>query len=289
MATQKTVLITGCSSGIGFETALVFARNGYDVYAGVRNPESEGATGLRHLAHTEKLPITPITLDITSQESITKAIKMVTAKTHRIDVLVNNAGVGYFGPVEDFSIDEVKAQYDTNILGSLRMIKAIAPIMRKQKNGRIITISSVNGLISFPLMGIYSSSKFALETLSEVLRFELAPFGIWVSVVEPGSFFTRFGVNRKQPMLTSLKSSPYKTLTDGFFTKYDQAHTIRNKFLHKITHPSRVAHRIYTIAQEDRPAFHNVVGVDAHLYLFLKRILPESIRFWLLQRFYDWK
>lgn len=288
MKHPSVVLISGCSSGIGFETALEFARRGHSVYAGIRNPDAAGAKQLREIAEEEHLPLQLVTLDVTDDKSIAKAVAFILKETKSINILINNAGFGFLGAVEDFSIEEVKEQYDTNVFGFLRMIQAVAPSMREQKSGLIINVSSINGLLSFPLFGIYSSTKFAIETLSQVLRFELAPFGIKVAMIEPGSFLTRFGFNLRHPHKQGTSKSPYKALTDPFFTRYHRANTTKHPLLLKLLDPKRVSRRIYTIAASPHPKLHNVIGLDSHLYLFLNAILPDRLKFWLLQKAFHW-
>ena len=285
---RKNILITGCSSGIGYETALKFARNGWTTFASFRSLSSKGVEELRKIAESEKLPLHLLQIDVTNEKSVASGIAEVLTKQTHIDVLVNNAGFGYLGAIEDFTIDEIKEQYETNLFGYLRMIKALLPLMRKQRSGLIINISSINGLLSFPLFGVYSSSKFAIVTLSEVLRLELHPFGIKVALVEPGSFLTKFGYNRKHPTNQGSNKSPYKFWTTAFFSTYDNAHKVNNKIVNRLTDHKRVANRIYDVANSDNPSLRNVIGVDAHLYLFLRKILPERVRFFLLQRAYKW-
>jgi short-subunit dehydrogenase len=289
MNNKKVVLITGCSSGIGFKTALKFARNGYITYASMRNIQSEGAMQLQQIAQQENLSLHLIAIDVTNDEQISKSVVTIFETEKRIDILVNNAGFGHLGPVELFSIDEVKEQYETNIFGVLRMIKQVIPIMRQQKSGYIINLSSINGRISFPLWSIYSSSKFAIETLTEGLRFELAHFGIKVSMVEPGSFHTQFPKNLKHPKMMKDESSPYKILTDRFFNKYHNASEKTQKnFLNKVLNPNKVVDTIYNIAQDNNPNLRYVVGIDSHLLLLFKNLLPEDAWDWILRKFYKW-
>lgn len=195
MKGYKTVLITGCSSGIGEACALIFARAGFDVIASMRMPRERGKK-LREIAEKEKLLIETPEIDVTDEKTIETTLSEI---NRPVDILINNAGFGMIGPVEDFTIEEIKSQYDTNVLGTLRMIKSVAPSMRKRRRGLIVNLSSINGLIPFPLWGVYSSSKFAIESLSESLRFELKHFGIDVVLIEPGSFLTNFPDNIRTP------------------------------------------------------------------------------------------
>ena len=188
--TQKTVLITGCSSGIGLETALALARDGFYTFATMRDLTK--TEKIEEAIKKENLNVEILELDVDNEESASTAIEAILGKKQRIDVLVNNAGYGMWGTVEDLSVDEFKEQFETNFFSIIRLIHKIAPIMRKQGSGDIVNISSVAGRIGFPVSPAYISSKFALEGLSESLRFELMPFGVNVIIIEPGVIKTNF-------------------------------------------------------------------------------------------------
>ena len=187
---DKVALVTGSSSGIGFETSSALARNGFHTFATMRDLGKDEK--IKQIIEKEDLSIEILELDVDSEESVNRAIKTVSEKKGRIDVLVNNAGYGMWGTVEDVSIDEFKKQFETNFFSIIRLIQKVAPIMRKQSSGNIVNISSVAGRIGFPVSPAYISSKFALEGLSESLRFELMPFGINVIIIEPGVIKTNF-------------------------------------------------------------------------------------------------
>ncbi|MEK7595790.1 MAG: SDR family oxidoreductase [Patescibacteria group bacterium] len=289
MTDQKIILITGCSSGIGYLTALRYARGGHKVYAGVRDLQSQGIKGLMAAKKKGKLPLELIQLDIRENESVKNAITQVLKKSKRIDILINNAGFGYLGPIENFSLDEIRDQYETNIFGVLRMVNEVSPIMRRQEEGLIINLSSIAGLIPFPLFSVYSSSKFALETLSEGMRFELAHFGIKVVIVEPGSFLTKFSDNRKHPQEFYSEANPYKKLVKNFFSRYQNTHDkAKVGFLSKIASPDKVAQLLYQISKEKHPKPRYMIGYDAYLFYTLKRLLPWQVWEWLLHRAYNW-
>ena len=286
---MKNILITGCSSGIGFETALLFARKGHTVFASVRNIKSKGAIRLGDLAKKESLPIEIVEIDITKVESVEKGLDKV-IKQGRIDILVNNAGFGFVGPVEAFTIEEVKVQYETNVFGTLRMIKAVVPMMRAQKSGIIINISSINGLVAFPFWGIYASSKFAIEAFTESLCFELEPFGVKVVLVEPGSFLTDFTVNRKMPKSLETEDSPYKKRVKAFFSKFDSMEKkLGPAKINSLFNPQKVAKKIYDVSEQDRPKLHNRVGIDSHFHYFTKMVTPHFIYQYFLHKFYSLK
>ncbi len=275
---KRVVLITGCSSGFGYLASLTFARSGDRVIATMRNIEGDAAKMLSEKAKTEQLDITIQKLDVTKQEEIDSIVKFVQFKYGRIDVLVNNAGFGFLGPIMDFSIDEIKEQFETNLFGTFRVIKAITPMMVQQKSGMIINLSSINGLMSFPFFGVYSSSKFALETLTEALRFELNPFNVKVALVEPGSFLTEFANKKKNPQASKSEDSPLNNISKNFFEKYEQAgNYAKNSFLQKLLNPQRVVHRIYSISKQNNPRLHHIIGYDAHLYYWGRKILPRFI------------
>ncbi len=187
---EKVALVTGSSSGIGFETSLALARDGFYTFATMRDV-SKGDK-LMEISKKENLMIDIIELDVDKEDSIKNTVQNIMEKKQRIDLLVNNAGWGLWGSVEDVSVDEFKTQFETNFFAIIRMIQEVLPIMRKQNSGNIVNISSVAGRIGFPISPAYISSKFALEGLSESLRFELMPFGINVIIIEPGVIKTNF-------------------------------------------------------------------------------------------------
>jgi NAD(P)-dependent dehydrogenase (short-subunit alcohol dehydrogenase family) len=188
---MKKVLITGCSTGFGFEAAKYLAKKGHQVYATMRNlntSNAEAGETLKDFAKTNTLKIDVVELDVTSDESVSKAMSNIPT----VDVLINNAGRGFGGPLESFTSAECLAQLDLNVVGNVRMIKAVLPGMRAQKSGLIIQLSSVAGRLAVPGFGIYHASKWAVEALSESLRCELGPLGIDVAMVQPGPFSTNF-------------------------------------------------------------------------------------------------
>ena len=185
---MSIALITGCSTGIGFATTVTMARAGYEVIAAMRNPE--GAPELAELATAQKLPVSVVRLDVDSDESVRRAIEEAFATRGRIDVLVNNAGIGGAGPVEDVEIGVFRKVMETNFFGALRCTQAVLPAMRKQRSGHIVNISSIAGRIALAPQAAYAASKWALEAMSEVLAQEVRPFGIRVALIEPGFIAT---------------------------------------------------------------------------------------------------
>lgn len=190
---NKNVVITGSSSGFGYLTTLALARKGYKVWATMRNSESKNNSKKEELlviAKKEHLKISVIDLDVNSDESVLKAIETIAEVDGKIDYLINNAGYMFVGITEAYSIQQAKDQFETNFFGVLRTTKAVAPYMRKQEEGLIVNVTSLAGRLSFPYFGIYNASKHAVEAYSQSMRYELAPFGVEVSIVEPGPFGT---------------------------------------------------------------------------------------------------
>lgn len=183
---MKTILITGTSSGIGEATAKHFQTKGWNVVATMRNPDSAG-----DLAELDNVQV--VRLDVTDPASITDAVAAGIDRFGKIDVLLNNAGYGAYGALEAFSMDRIRRQFDTNVIGLMEVTKAVLPHMRANRAGTIINISSIGGQITFPLGTLYHGTKFAVEGLSEALHYELEPLGIHVRIVEPGMIKTNFG------------------------------------------------------------------------------------------------
>jgi NAD(P)-dependent dehydrogenase (short-subunit alcohol dehydrogenase family) len=200
VSNQKVAVVTGSSRGIGHEISLTLARNSFFTYATMRNLQK--GENIKSLVEKEHLPLKIEHLDVTDESSIKNAINSIISEAGRIDVLVNNAGYGLGGAFEDLAIDEIRAQYETNLFGLIRTTQAVLPIMRRQKSGTIVNISSGAGRLGYPGGSAYVSSKFAVEGLSESMSYELEPFGIKVVLVEPGFIKTNFG----QAMVIAKKS-----------------------------------------------------------------------------------
>ena len=207
---EKVAVVTGASSGIGFETALALAREGYHTYATMR--DTTKSDKIKELGQKDGLKISVLELDVDNDDSVKVTIKKILDEKQRIDVLVNNAGWGLWGCVEDVSVDEFKTQFETNFFSVIRLIQEVGPTMRKQGSGKIINISSVAGRIGFPASPAYISSKFALEGLSESLRLEMAPFGVDVIIIEPGVIKTNF-LNPVKLAKKSESDTAYRDIT----------------------------------------------------------------------------
>ena len=262
---EKIALVTGSSSGIGFETSLGLARNGFYTFASMRDVSKSNK--IKELAEKENLPIDIIELDVDKEDSIKNAVKTVVEKKQRIDVLVNNAGWGLWGSVEDVSVNEFKAQFETNFFSVIRMIQEVAPIMREQKSGHIINISSIAGRIGFPISPAYISSKFALEGLSESLRFELMPFGVNVIIIEPGMIKTNFF----EPMKLGKKAENtdvYKNITEKVLSGVKM-------MAQMATDPKEVSNTIIQAIKEEKPLPRYIVGNDALMFLEAKKMKTD--------------
>ena len=261
---EKIALVTGCSSGIGFETALELSRADYFTYATMRNTSKAGK--IQEIAKKENLKLQVIELDVDKEESIKSAVKKIQEQKGRIDILVNNAGYGLFGCLEDVSMDELKAQFETNFFGVVRLIQEIAPTMRKQGSGIIVNVSSVAGRIGFPGTPAYISSKFALEGLSECMRYELSPFGIKTIIIEPGVIKTNFFSSMK--VSKGKKDSPYKEITEKVMNGV--------KMMAEMGTPAdEVAKTILKAIQTEEPLPRYIVGSDASMFLEAKKMKTD--------------
>ena len=257
MCMEKIAVITGASSGIGFETVLALAREGYHTYATMRDVTKSDK--IKEIEQKENLKIDVLELDVDNENSAKTAIRQILDQKQRIDVLVNNAGWGLWGCVEDVSIDEFKAQFETNFFSIIRLIQEVTPTMRKQGSGTIVNVSSVAGRIGFPASPAYISSKFALEGLSESLRLEIAPFGVNVVIIEPGVIKTNF----LNPMKMSKRSE-----SDTVYRDITVKVTSGVKMMAEMgTHPKEVADTIVKAIKNENPLPRYIVGNDASMFL----------------------
>ena len=254
---EKVAVVTGTSSGIGFETALALAREGYYTYATMR--DTAKSDKIKELGKKDNLKIDVLELDVDDENSVKTAIKKILDEKERIDVLVNNAGWGLWGCVEDVSVDEFKAQFDTNFFSIIKLIQEVGPTMRKQGSGKIINISSVAGRIGFPASPAYISSKFALEGLSESLRLEMAPFGVDVIIIEPGVIKTNF-LNPVRLSKNSEADTAYSDITNKVVSGVKMMAEMG-------THPKEVADTIVKAAKDEKPIPRYIVGNDASMFL----------------------
>ncbi len=265
---MATVLITGCSSGFGKLSALHFARKGDTVFASMRNTAKAGE--LEQAKQAESLPIEIVQLDVTDDASVEGAVRQVIDAAGGIDVLVNNAGLGHHGPVEETDDDEVKEIFETNFFGTLRVARAVVPKMREQKSGTIVNVSSLAGRVAAPFAGIYSASKYALEAASEALYYELHPFGIRVLLIEPGGFETAIEGNRRLSRRFT-EGSPYAELEQRF----EQSLT-RLPGGGERGDAQNVAEAIYNAVNTDQPKLRYLVGQDAQTIGGLRQQMDDE-------------
>jgi len=251
---SRVALVTGASSGFGRATAALLAAQGFQVFGTSRAPAHNAAGGF------ELLP-----LDVCSETSVQTCVQTILGRTGRIDLLVNNAGFAQGGAIEENSLEDAQAQFETNVFGVLRMLKAVLPVMRQQGSGQIITVSSLLGVVTMPYLSLYSSSKFALEGMIEGLYDELRPFNIKVSLVEPTFFRTKFDA---QPPATPLAA-------------YESARQSMMRFVRAEVEqgpdPEQVARRIVQLATSSAPPLRSYVGPRANLLVALRHWLPQRI------------
>lgn len=265
----KVAVVTGSSSGIGFETSLALARNGFYTYATMRNPEKSNLITKR--ATSEKLPLQALSLDVNIEKSVTDGINKILNESERIDVLVNNAGFDLMGPLEETSMIEIKGQFETNLFGAIRTMQAVIPTMRNQRSGKIVNITSVGGKLAIPFHSGYHGTKFALEGLSESIQYELDPFGIKIIIIEPGAVGSSFWKNMK----SAEKSS---NLTDGnspYVSMISNMSVALKQMEQSSIPPSEVANVIVSAVSIDNPDLRYIVGKDAIMTLEAKSNLSD--------------
>ena len=259
---NKVAVVTGSSTGIGFETALLLARSGFNTYASMRDLKK--SKNIAEIAKTENLPLTVVQLDVKDDTSVKDAISKIIAESKRIDVLVNNAGYGLFSPLEDVTLDQVKEQFETNFFGAIRVMHEVIPTMRRQRNGTIVNVSSLVGRIGLPLSSAYVATKFALEGLSESMRYELNEFGINIILIEPGVIKTNFIENLKTADTTLKSESPYADLVDRISKEF-------GKMMDNSSSPKLVAEAILHAITSKEPKIRYVVGDDAESMMKIRK------------------
>ena len=262
-STARAALVTGCSSGIGRASALALLGKGFVVYATARRPETLddlAARGCRTLA-----------LDVTSEESMVAAVSAVEAEHGHVEVLVNNAGYALQGTVEECSLDAVRAQLETNVFGLVRLCQLVLPGMRAAGSGRIINVGSMGGRFTFPGGGFYHASKHAVEAISDALRLELAPFGVRVSLVQPGPVVSSF-VDAAVDSV-DVTEGPYAQFNQDLVDRYRQAYDGSASNLE--ISPEKVADVIATAATAARPRSRYAVGAMAKSLITTRRLLPD--------------
>jgi len=266
MNDQKVAIVTGSSSGIGLESALLLARNGYITYATMRSPEKD--TSIKTAVQKEGLPIRVVQLDVTDDSSVKNAVDHIISEAGRIDVLVNNAGYGLGGALEDLSMEEIKSQYETNLFGLIRVTQAVLPTMRKQRSGRILNLSSGAGIFGYPGGSAYVSTKFAVEGLSESIAYELEPFGIKVILIEPGFIRTNFTNVMVVAKKAQDPASPYSELMQKIMAS-------ASELAKNASDAELVANIILDAASNPNPRLRYLAGKDVESWAAGKKNMDE--------------
>ncbi len=260
----KVILITGASSGMGYQTARILAEQGHRVYGAARRVEK-----IEELA---PYGVQALRLDITNEQSVTQVVQELIEREGRIDVLINNAGYGYFGAIEDVPISDAKHQFEVNIFGLARITQEVLPYMRAQKSGRIVNIASVAGHVTLAFGAWYNATKYALEAFSDALRMEVKPFGIDVVIIEPGAIRTDWGIIAADHLRDVSKGGAYEQ--DGSRV----AEGLRRIYLSKIpTNPAVISRKIAKAAVCRCPRTRYRTGRGAKLMVFFHQILPTRL------------
>jgi NAD(P)-dependent dehydrogenase (short-subunit alcohol dehydrogenase family) len=278
----RVAVVTGSSSGIGFEIALILARNGFQTYATMRNiAKSEN---IKSIATKENLPIHIEQLDVIDNQSVTNAIQAIVSKANSIDVLVNNAGYALTGAFEDLAIEEIKAQYETNLFGLIRTSQAVLPIMREQKSGTIVNISSGAGRFGFPGFSAYVSTKFAVEGLSESMAYELEPFGIKVILIEPGVIKTNIANGMVIAKKSQNPNSPYSQIMQKMSTSFEQM--LENAS----SSPDVVATVVLKAITSENPSLSRyLAGSDIEQWIEAKRNMSDDEFYKMIKQSFNFK
>jgi NAD(P)-dependent dehydrogenase (short-subunit alcohol dehydrogenase family) len=264
---QKVAIVTGSSTGIGYETSIALAREGFVTYATMRNLNK--SENIKSVASKENLPIHIKQLDVTDDVSVKNAVEAILSKEGRIDILVNNAGYGLNGAFEDLAMDEIKAQYETNVFGLIRTTQAVLPTMRRQKSGTIVNISSGAGRFGFPGGSAYVSTKFAVEGLSESISYELEPFGIKVVIVEPGVIRTNFGNGLVVAKKSQDPNSPYSQTMQKIAKSFEE-------LMKNSSPPELVANVVLKAVKDENPNLRYLAGNDVEQWLGAKRNMSDE-------------
>ncbi|MCF6515224.1 SDR family NAD(P)-dependent oxidoreductase [Lactobacillus sp. S2-2] len=264
---NKVILITGATSGIGYQTAKLLAEQGYQVYGAGRRVDK--------LEPLKEIGVRSVKLDITDEDSIKSAVDQVIRQAGKIDVLINNAGYGSYGAIEDVSIEEAKRQFDVNLFGLAKLTQLVLPYMRKQKSGRIINTSSMAGRMTSYFGAWYHATKYALEGFSDALRMEVKQFGIEVALIEPGSIKTDWGLIAANNLESSSKNGAYEV------SAKKAAQGMRKLYLGKmVSDPIIISNAILKAVNKKKPRTRYLIGFGAKPLVFLHTILPN--------RFFDY-
>jgi len=270
--TTKTVFITGATDGLGRATAILLAQRGYRVFAAGRSAEKRAQ--LDALAGEESFALETLALDVCDDLSVQSAVSHVLEKAGAIDVLLNNAGINISAAVEDLRLPDWRQQFETNFFGVLRVTQAVLPHMRGRRQGRIIMMSSVSGFVTAPTQGAYSSSKFALEAMSNALRLELFPFNVQVVLIEPGYIITgiqQASMDLSRPYLESVSSGPYAPLYSRFLESVTKSRAASEAT------PESCARVVLEAIEARNPKIRYTVTRLAVVAKWLKRLLSDKM------------
>lgn len=267
MNEKRVAIVTGSSSGIGFEISLMLARNGLTTYATMRDLHKSSM--LTSIADKEKIPLRCVQLDVTDDMSVKQAIETIVNESHNIDILINNAGYGLSGALEDLLIDEIKLQFDTNFFGLIRATQSVLPIMRNQRSGIIVNISSGLGRFGIATSSAYASSKFAVEGLTESMSYELEPFGIKTILVEPGIIKTNFIKAAVLAQKSKDPNSPYFQ----FMNNMDEG---MKKLIENSESPEYVARVVLDAINDSNPKLRYLAGKDVEHIMEIKNKISDE-------------
>jgi len=267
MNEKRVAIVTGSSSGIGFEISLMLARNGLTTYATMRDLHKSSM--LTSIADKEKIPLRCVQLDVTDDMSVKQAIETIVNESHNIDILINNAGYGLSGALEDLLIDEIKLQFDTNFFGLIRATQAVLPIMRNHGSGIIVNISSGLGRFGIATSSAYASSKFAVEGLTESMSYELESFGIKTILVEPGIIKTNFIKAAVLAQKSKDPNSPYFQ----FMNNMDEG---MKKLIENSESPEYVARVVLDAINDSNPKLRYLAGKDVEQIMEIKNKMSDE-------------
>lgn len=264
MNKEEVVLITGASSGIGYQTAEMLLEQGYRVYGAARRVE--------RMDYLKKKGLIPLKLDITQEASIVNLVDKVIDDAGRIDILINNAGYGSYGVIENVSIEEARNQFEVNLFGLARLVQLVLPHMRKNKTGKIINISSMAGRVTTYMGAWYHATKYALEAFSDALRMETKPFGIDVVIVEPGGIKTNWGIIAAQHLKESSKGTDYEEEANRAAERMHKSYTSD-----RLSNPKLIAETIVKAVNSKQPKTRYLVGYGAKASVFFHMVLPTRL------------
>ncbi len=277
---HQIVLITGVSSGIGFYLAFLLSQKNYKVYGILRNLEKfrETLRNSNHLKNEIPSNLVILETDVRNYDKINDIVNMILKENQRIDILINNAGYGLYGAFEEFNETDFREQFETNFFAPLYLIKKILPSMRERKQGKIINITSILGKVNIPAGSAYCSSKHAFVSVTEVLHYELAPFGIQICSVEPGLVKTDFKHNMKFSKQLESEQSPYYKLNSVIKKELQ-------KYPPYAMSPEKAAHKILELIEKEKIPLHYEIGIDAKIVSLISSFFPDSAKDFVINEY----